>query len=232
MGLGRDFLDDLIELKTTGALDSAKRVVEIGAQQLDDYLILSPRLAELWQLFGTKEPPHFMPVGLECFTERAPLAAPVWYALGFEHQSIDIKGGTIRLDLNHGRVPWSLRGSYDLLVNGGTTEHIANQGNAFRAMHDLMRVGGVMYHEVPSIGWLDHGLISYQPKFFHRLARENDYEMIFFKVAPERAWREPEYFRQYNEPYGLPIPKAGPSIELRIAFRKRFNSAFVMPVDG
>ena len=40
MGLGRAFLDDLIELKRIGALRGARSVIEIGAQQLSDTLIL------------------------------------------------------------------------------------------------------------------------------------------------------------------------------------------------
>ena len=50
MGLGRAFLEDLIELKRIGAL-LARVASVIGAQQLSDTLILSPNLDEAAQLF-------------------------------------------------------------------------------------------------------------------------------------------------------------------------------------
>ncbi|HTH35920.1 MAG TPA: hypothetical protein VL976_16230 [Xanthobacteraceae bacterium] len=34
----------------------------------------------------------------------------------------------------------------------------------FRVMHHLVRVGGVIYHELPAGGLVDRGLVSYQPK--------------------------------------------------------------------
>jgi|ERR1700733_4263368 len=231
MGLGKDFLEDLIELKTRGALTGAKRIVEIGAQQLCDELILSPRLRELERLFSCSRL-HFDPVGPENFTENAPLARPFWHHIGLVHESLDLRGGTISFDLNRRRVPWGMRGVFDLVVNGGTTEHVANQNNAFRAIHELTRPGGVMYHELPSLGWLDHGMIAYQPKFFHHLSRDNDYEILFFKIVPNKSWSAPDYFYEYNSPYNLPIPESGPSVMLRAAFRKKDNRKFKTPVDG
>ena len=74
-------------------------------------------------------------MGLQNFTNDAPLARSFWQALGFEHASIDIAGNsTIRLDLNNDRVPETLRGAFDLVINAGTTEHLANQANVFRAI--------------------------------------------------------------------------------------------------
>jgi hypothetical protein len=46
MGLGLAFLRDIIALKRSGLLEGYERVVEIGAQQIDDRLIVSPELDE------------------------------------------------------------------------------------------------------------------------------------------------------------------------------------------
>jgi hypothetical protein len=40
-----------------------------------------------------------------------------------------------------------------------------------------MRAGGFMVHQLPMCGSLSHGFFGYQPKFFHRLAKANDYEV-------------------------------------------------------
>jgi 2-polyprenyl-3-methyl-5-hydroxy-6-metoxy-1,4-benzoquinol methylase len=72
-------------------------------------------------------------------------------ALGFEHASIDIAENiTIRLDLNNDRVPENFRGGFDLVINAGTMEHLANQENAFRAIHDLTRPGGLQAAVAPT----------------------------------------------------------------------------------
>jgi len=232
MGLGNAFLDDLIELKRIGALRGLRSVVEIGAQQLSDTLIQSPNLNEAAQLFNAA-PLSFEPVGMENFTTTAPIAQPFWQALGFEHASIDLdEKSTIRLDLNNDHVPEKLRGAFDLVINAGTTEHLANQQNAFRVIHDLTRPGGVMYHEVPGGACSDHGFVAYQPKFFHRLMQQNDYQKVMFKVVASPPVPVPAYIHEYSRPHGDTMPRNVIEISLRIAFRKRGNSPFSCPIDA
>jgi SAM-dependent methyltransferase len=228
MGLGNVFLNDLIELKLKGALDGATRVMEIGAQQISDSLMIAPELSEAYRLFGCKSPPVFKPVGAENFTNSAPSSAPFWSALGFQRSAIDVIGDAIRLDLNRGQVPRRLRGAFDLVVNAGTTEHVANQMNAFRVIHHLVRIGGVMYHELPAGGLIDHGLVGYQPKFFNILANLNGYEALYVRFTAWGPAKIPEYLRKAN-PYG------GDSVidcSLRVALRKLDHLPFVCPFDA
>ena len=95
MGLGNVFLNDLIELKQKGALDGATRVMEIGAQQISDSLMIAPGLAEAYRLFGCTSPPVLTPVGTENFTKSAPSSAPFWSALGFARSAIDVEGDAL-----------------------------------------------------------------------------------------------------------------------------------------
>jgi hypothetical protein len=46
---------------------------------------------------------------------------------------------------------------YDVSFNHGTAEHIFNIANVFRVMHDATVEGGLMIHEAPFTGWIDHG---------------------------------------------------------------------------
>jgi hypothetical protein len=231
MGLGDAFLNDLMALKRSGALDGVQRVVEIGAQQLADSLILSPQLGELYGLFGSS-PLVAAPVGSENFTAQAPSARPFWQLLGLEYAAIDIDGDAIRLDLDRDEVPARLKGAFDLVVNTGTTEHVGNQLNAFRAIHDLARVGGVMYHEVPAGGLIDHGLISYQPKFFFRLAQQNDYELLRFTLTTSPPSAVPAYVHEYNRRFGGAMPETVQDVTLRLALRRRHATPFSPPVDA
>ena len=222
----------LIALKRSGALDGAHRVVEIGAQQLADSLVAAPQLAELYNLFGCSSPPRTAPVGPENFTEMAPSARPFWTLLGFDYTAIDIDGDALRIDLDHDRVPRAFKGAFDFVVNTGTTEHLANQANAFRVIHDLTRTDGLMYHEVPAGGLIDHGFVSYQPKFFFRMAQQNDYELVRFTLTSSTPSSVPAYVHDYNQRWGGSMPETIQDVTLRLALRKRWNTPFSAPVDA
>lgn len=232
MGLGNAFLNDLIALKKSGALDGVRNVIEIGDQQLADTLIVSDQLDEVARLFRAKEPLYYEPVGAEHFTRQAPSARSFWRALGLDHESIDLHGATTLLDLNRDPVPDNLRGGFDLVINAGTTEHLANQENAFRVIHDLTRRGGIMYHEVPAGGLIDHGFFAYQPLFFKMMAHQNDYEILTFKLMPSPPSPIPDYLQKFNAKYGIDAIQPMIDLTLRIAFRKRGNFAFSVPIDS
>jgi hypothetical protein len=208
MGLGIGFLHSLIALKRAGHLEGTKRIVEIGAQQLGDTLLQAPELAELYGLFGRTQP-YLGELSGDDFTNKAPPAEPFWRSLGFDYAAIDFGGhrNSIALDLNRDSVPGHLRGAFDFVVNAGTTEHVANQDNAFRVIHDLTADGGIMLHEVPSSGVeFNHGLIAYNPKFFHILCRDNAYRVLLDAggVGAIRLalWRPPR--GSYRTPMDLP----------------------------
>ena len=213
----------IIALKRRGLLDGYRRLVEIGRQQINDRLIASPELDEAVALFGGSKP-ELTPIGRLPITQNSPPGELLWSALGL--QSVDIDGGDIRIDLNQGRVSWRYRGAFDLAINTGTTEHVANQGNAFAAIHDLVRAGGLMLHQLPAYGNIDHGFFGYHPKFFHRLAKANDYELAELALAPQREFDLPGYLR------GQGLPPRVASAGLTVVVRRRDRRKFVMPIDA
>jgi SAM-dependent methyltransferase len=227
MGLGRQFLRDLMRLKQTGALEGAHSVCEIGDQQLSDSLISSPDLTNAFRLFGCTDPPAFQTVGPERFTDYAPSSQPFWRALGFTRTAIDVTGDALFLDLNADHVPRKLRGAFDLVVNAGTTEHVANQKNAFAVIHDLCRRGGVIYHEVPAGGFIDHGLFIYHPNFFRRLIEYNRYECLFLDFWSHGQAPMPDYLRGE-----LVRDDFVTECALRVAVRKVRDADFVCPLDA
>ena len=64
-----------------------------------------------------------------------------------------------------------------MVTNFGTTEHIANQLQSFKIIHDLAAPGALMLHVVPAGGMPTDGLVSYNPKFFWLLCRSNGYRV-------------------------------------------------------
>jgi len=96
------------------------------------------------------------------------------------YQGIDVCPApeTDIVDLNWQRVPPDQRGKYDLVLNLGTTEHLVDQTNAMAYMHDALKVGGVFFHQPPSVGWINHGYFVYHPQFYRDIAAANDYQIL------------------------------------------------------
>jgi hypothetical protein len=239
MGLNQHFLGLLIGLQRQGYLNG-RRVVEIGAQQMSDaFLSDSAAVEELAALFGTTaDKLHEIPgsaAGLAHIHRQH--AGPFYQALGYEYACIDIDGtrGAIPFDLNYDEVPPQHLGQFDLVTNCGTTEHVMNQLNAFKAIHDLAAVNAVMIHELPAQGMIDHGLFSYSPKFFRLLGEQNDYETLFL----DYRWSEVRYGLPENLKFkiekfvsvaGRPLCGASDTA-LFVAQRKTRMAPFVPPID-
>jgi len=51
-------------------------------------------------------------------------------------------------------------------------------------MHDTLKVGGVVYHQLPASGYLDHGYYCYTPLFFQEMAQANGYVIEHMAVTP------------------------------------------------
>lgn len=83
-----------------------------------------------------------------------------------------------RFDLNHHSLSKAGRNAFDLVLNFGTTEHIMNQFNAYKVMHEACRPGGHLFHQVPSTGYINHGYFSYNALMFEELAQANGYELL------------------------------------------------------
>ncbi len=223
MGLGTGTLREIIELKRSAALNGMTKVVEIGAQQLASDFLLDAGHAE----------------GLELQSDLAPSSRPFWESLGFEHSTIDFDGHrhSYPLDLNRDTVPAAWRNRFDLCVNAGTTKHVANQDRAFHVIHDLVRKGGIMVHELPAAGMLTHGLVTYTMKFFWHLCRENGYEVLRLEMLPGGVAPLPDDIVLSNAQLGRsrdgtpfqeePIRNWG----IFASLRKLTDRAYVTPLD-
>lgn len=107
----------------------------------------------------------------------------------------------LKWDLNEIQCPSEHTRSYDLVTNLGTTEHIINQANAFKLMHDLVKVGGVMFNLLP-MARPDHGFFNYNPCFFEWMAEANQYKILGMYTSRDLLW----YQQQELVPYHGTIP--------------------------
>ena len=107
-----------------------------------------------------------------------------------------------------------------------TDEYLRDTKFAFAAIHELMRAGGLMVHQLPVCGSLSHGFFGYQPKFFHRLAKANDYEVAQLALLPQAEIDMPEEFR------GDGLPSRVLAATLLVVMRRKDRRKFVMPADA
>ncbi len=91
-----------------------------------------------------------------------------------EMQAVDFGGSdtALRLDLNY---PLELSRRFEIVINHGTAEHIFNIGQVFKSIHDYTVPSGLMIHESPFTGWIDHGFYNLQPTLFFDVAERNQY---------------------------------------------------------
>jgi hypothetical protein len=148
-----------------------------------------------------------------CFS-HAPMTA--LYADGFfrflgakETASVDrsdFEGATLLHDFNE-RFPENVRGHFDLVVDGGTLEHIFNYPAALRNCLELPRVGGHFVTITPASGQMGHGFYQFSPELFFRVfSEENGFticKIILFDISKTEAVfyevKDPSITRQRSE---------------------------------
>lgn len=90
--------------------------------------------------------------------------------LGFSDiQSLDVsdyEGARWVVDLNAVDIPQGLLGAFDVVLDGGTLEHVFNVPNALRSIVRMLRPGGRVIHIAPSSNHMDHGFYMFSPTLF------------------------------------------------------------------
>jgi hypothetical protein len=167
-------------LGRAGKIPRRARVLELGSQNAWGDFELS-HLRDFMTVFGASVPDERLLSSVAPGSKVEQLMRDA----GFLYTAFDVysSGGTRAFDLNVHSVGWRERGRYDVVTNCGTSEHVANQFNAFKVAHDALKVGGVMLNFVPFYGQIDHGLINYHPKFFTTLIANNGYELLYFGLS-------------------------------------------------
>jgi|SRR5450759_2240674 len=181
MGLNLAYLDFIQECveSTIGEL-SGKRMLELGNQVCDESI---PEKT-----------------GKEYYMNR-----------GVEHISVDFNGmdGALRMDLSKPDAFSSWHGSFDIVTNCGTSEHVEPkeaQYACFMIVHDCLRVGGISIHIVPGIDelknegcWKSHCRNYYSRDFFKMLATNNDYKLVCFEII--NGFLSVCLQKQYDKPF-------------------------------
>lgn len=152
--------------------------------------------------------------------------------------SVDASGTpeAIKRDLNNQLSQDGSRNAFgadfSAVINHGTAEHIFNIGQVFRTMHEHCAVGGLMIHESPFTGWIDHGFWTVQPTAYFDLCAANGYQLVYMAVTQiEQNLVVPiesrEQLLQMAAKGGVPWNSM-----IWVAMRKQSAAEFKIPMQG
>ena len=143
--------------------------------------------------------------------------------------SIDMHGTpqALKFDLNQ---PLSLDRQFDVVMNHGTAEHIFNVGQVFKTMHDRCEINGLMIHDAPFTGWVDHGFYCFQPTLFYDLAMANCYEVAYVAAYEIKSGLTVRIdSRECVPEVATRLP---PNCNLFVVFKKIVDRPFYVPMQG
>jgi SAM-dependent methyltransferase len=185
MGISKAALALFLELRSKVSLGGS--ICQLGRQSVD----VTPAQ---WRAVARK-------LGVPAFGAQLDDSKPIddsvlFHALGFDKvESLDYsdyEGATHIADFNQ-PLPEHLAGSYDVVFDGGTTEHIFNLPESFRNIYRLLKPGGLAIHEAPSSNHVDHGFYMFSPTLFYDWYTANRFDIVQSYVY--------EYSMDYNKPW-------------------------------
>ena len=157
-----------------------------------------------WELYQPVQGASMLELGCKI---NAPHTYKAFFEkLGFRHISVDWNGqhGSLIKDL---RKPLGL-GTFDMVSNIGTSEHVDEQEPCWRNILEAMHVGSVLVSTTPMPGdWTWHGFHYPDDSFYLQLSEMNGLEcerLYVSGVAPRRMW----FFRATRVedlPFQMPI---------------------------
>ena len=213
MGIGQQIISIYSDLfkKIEYSSNVHKSVCELGRQNLTITKNIDDIFIQLFKNLDKK--PNLEVMKLAPKDNWGVRAKILYESLGFSYFSVDIDhdennediSSNLIMDFNFDNLDQKYCNKYNIVTNFGTSEHLINQLNFFKIMHELTKVNGYMIHEVPCMFGLNHGMFKYEPKFFTDLARSNAYEVIDLKLVADPPslkiynWDEMNSQTQCNE---------------------------------
>ncbi len=161
----------------------------------------------------------------------------VYEDCGMDYVSVDLNctDGSVPIDLNDLPFKHSLGGSFDMLTNYGTTEHVGNQLNAFAWCHYLVKSGGLMFIVLPMLNFFNHAMCLITPYFYKKLIDANCYEILESKLisSPAHQGMAFHYGSELCFFDGLSelIEKTPFHSQMCLVLKKTSDAAFVPPLD-
>ena len=173
MAIAFQYLEKIFDLNL---LSKGQKILDIGCSNL--YGASEEKIIRLADRFNGLAQPVAQDLAARS-AEKSAFAGELIEKLGVGYEAIDFAEDykTTKFDLNHDKLPRNFLNAFDLVVNFGTTEHVINQAHAFNVIHDAVKPGGYIYHQLPASGFFNHCYFLYTGRFFFDLAGYNNYEV-------------------------------------------------------
>ena len=171
----------------------------------DEYLYYLPLEGSTMFECGGKQNPHVVPGQQTTYKSY-------FESIGFRHISVDWDGrfGALVRDLRQPQ--WQEFGTFDMVTNIGTSEHVDGQAGFWENIHNLTKVGGLYVGQCPapnSDSWWWHG--NYYPT-----------EGFYESFCDLNGWRIERMGRGLNPP----------NENLYVRMRRIEDKPFTMPDES
>lgn len=226
MGTSIDDVYFARSLAEQGLIPKDAFLIDLGAQEFNGGIDIF-KLHDMMAQFLAEE--NFDKLSIRDFTKLR-FSSQIFQLLGFKYLALDVyeSESSIVFDLNHDAVPGELQGAGHLVQNFGTTEHVFNQANCFKVIHDMTSPdGGIMWHNLPMSDFFYHGFFKYDIKFFDRLLIANKYELVHLRIDQAAgSMAVPDILFEK----GLP-PTEAKDTGVNILLRRTSPAPFKFPLD-
>ena len=142
-------------------------------------------------------------------------------SLGIKHLSFDITGkqGSISVDLGTElKEHWN---QFEIVANFATSEHVKDEYNCFKNIHNFCKIGGSIAHAIPrENSWPGHCYHYYSAEFFNELALACGYEILILR----------EVKKDYSTSSYIPVVYSGEphaQANMQCLMIKRENNDFI-----
>ncbi len=125
-------------------------------------------------------------------------------SLGFsESKALDVsnyESAHYIFDLNNAEVPKQLFKTFDVIIDGGTIEHIFHIPNTLNNIYKMLRQGGRIIHICPSSNHIDHGFYMFSPTLLWDFYETNKFDINNFQLFRHtpRHWVDPWEISDYQ----------------------------------
>lgn len=106
----------------------------------------------------------------------------LFYLMGFKKvMALDLsryEGADIVFDLQNEILPSELIEQFDFIYDGGTLEHVFDVSKAMDNISKMLKITGVVIHDVPAANWIDHGFYSFSPSLFIDYYKKYSFKML------------------------------------------------------
>jgi hypothetical protein len=228
--MGISMIPGLFLARNVHHVKDAKRAIILGRQKLH---LSERRMQRFLKVMGKRG----IPLTEEEITQEDGFTEKLFTRLGYPKieamDFTDMEGAEHIHDLNL-PLPKALHGKFDLVIDGGTTEHIFHIGTALDTCHQLLKPGGVVMSFVSCDGWFGHGFFQTGPdvpwRYWHHA---RGYEMLEVSIANRKI---PDQVTPITDPTGKPrggeLALSGPHLMLYAARRPKVDPPYKLPIQS